>query len=156
MKITLLIVLTIIFHNILLFGSEQIQGEKMFIENESRFNFDETVEKLSAVITESGWKVITVHDLQETLKKNGKEVNPVKVIETCNPNHAYKLLQKDDERVASNMMPCRISVYEKSDGKVYISRMNAELLGSQLGGTIQEVVTDAFKDTEVMINKVVK
>ncbi|MBX3044710.1 MAG: DUF302 domain-containing protein [Candidatus Kapabacteria bacterium] len=126
----------------------------MFIENRSKLNFEETVEQISTLIAENGWKVITVHDLQETMKKNGKDVRSVKVIETCNPNHAYKILSQDDERIASNTMPCRISVYEKSDGKTYFSRMNAEAMAGQAGGIIQEVMTDAFRDMENILKEV--
>ncbi|MDX9791326.1 MAG: DUF302 domain-containing protein [Candidatus Kapabacteria bacterium] len=131
-------------------------GEKMFIENESNYSFAETIEKLSDEIESAGWRITAIHDLQETMKKNGKEVLPVKVIETCNPSHAYKILSKDNERNASSMMPCRISVYEKSDGKTYISRMKADKLAGMVGGLIDEVMTDAFKETEEMIEKVIR
>jgi uncharacterized protein (DUF302 family) len=40
-------------------------------------------------------------------------------------------------------MPCTISVYEKSDGKVYIGTMNAELLGKMFGGTVAEIMGDS-------------
>ena len=48
-----------------------------FIENESLYGFEHTVELLSAKITEIGWKISMTHDLQETLRKNGKDVLPV-------------------------------------------------------------------------------
>lgn len=130
--------------------------ENMFLENVSPFNFSETVDKLNEQITEKGWKLITTHDLQETLKKNGKDVLAVKVIATCNPNYAYKLLSNDEERIISSMLPCRISVYEKSDGKTYISRMNAAIFAKQLGGLIEQVMIEAFNDTETMISTVIK
>ena len=38
------------------------------------------------------------------------------------------------------MMPCTISVYQKSDGKTYIGTMNAGLLGKMFGGMIAEVM----------------
>jgi uncharacterized protein (DUF302 family) len=67
--------------------------EQMFYENSSKYGFDETVSKLSELIAEGGWRVIQILDLQEIMKKNGKDVLPVKVIELCNPGYAYRLYQ---------------------------------------------------------------
>jgi uncharacterized protein (DUF302 family) len=52
-------------------------------------------------------------------------------------------------------MPCRISVYEKSDGKVYISRLNGALLAHSFGGIIEEVMSQANNEMEEMINSLI-
>ncbi len=127
--------------------------EEMFFESKSRFGFSETLQKLSDLIPESGWKEITVLDLQAIMKKNGKEILPVKVVELCKPDYAYRLLSDDTQRIYSNMLPCRISVYEKSDGNCYISRLNAAMMAAQLGGVTEEVMTAAYHDAEEMISK---
>lgn len=136
--------------------SVNAQTEDMFIESESRFKFDETVKVLEETITANGWKVLIVHDLQASMKKAGKEVLSVKVFEVCNPKHSYKLLSQDDKRIYSSLMPCRFSVYEKADGKVYVSRMNTILLSKQIGGIVEEVMTDATKETEEFLKAVLK
>ena len=41
------------------------------------------------------------------------------------------------------MMPSIISVYQKSDGYVYIGTMNAGLLSTMFGGTVAEVMGGA-------------
>ena len=130
--------------------------DNMFIENKSKFSFEETVSKLTEAVDQSDWKLIHMHDLQQLMHKNGHEVSPAKVMEICAPSFAFKLLSKDEERVYSNMMPCRLSVYEKSDGKTYVSRMNIELFASQMGGVIQEVMTEAFRGAEGFINQVIE
>ena len=127
--------------------------EEMFFESKSRFGFSETLQKLSDLILESGWKEISVLDLQAIMKKNGKEILPVKVVELCKPDYAYRLLSDDTQRIYSNMLPCRISVYEKSDGNCYISRLNAAMMAAQLGGVTEEVMTAAYHDAEEMISK---
>lgn len=143
---------------VMLFGSlsSQAQPEGMFVESESRYGFDETVKTLSESIINGGWKILTVHNLQESMKKAGKDVLPVQVFEICNPKHSYKLLSQDDKRIYSSLMPCRFSVYEKSDGKVYVSRMNTTLLSKQIGGLVEEVMTDATNESEVFIKSVLK
>lgn len=127
--------------------------EEMFFESKSRFGFSETLQKLSDLIPESGWKEISVLDLQAIMKKNGKEILPVKVVELCKPDYAYRLLSDDTQRIYSNMLPCRISVYEKSDGNCYISRLNAAMMAAQQGGVTEEVMTAAYHDAEEMISK---
>jgi len=151
MKNTLLLAL-ILFTAI----TAKAQTNEMFLESESKFGFDETVKILTETITNGGWKISIVHDLKESMKKADKDVLPVKVFELCNPKHSYKLLAKDDERIYSSLMPCRFSVYEKSNGKVYISRMNNIMLSKQIGGLVEEVMTDASNETENFLNSVIK
>lgn len=132
------------------------QTNGLFTESESRFNFEETVTKLTETISTGGWKVLTVHDLQSSLKKAGNEVLPVKVFEICNPKHSYKLLSEDDERIYSSMMPCRFSVYEKKDGKVYISRMNVSTFSKNLSTLAEEVMNTANSEAESFLKEVIK
>lgn len=126
----------------------------MILEDPSRFTFDETVGKITDSITNAGWKMPAVHDLQNTIRNFGKEILPVKILELCHPKHSSRLLELDDERVVSVFMPCRISVYEKSDGKVYVSRINASVLSQSFGGIVGEVMSAANNEMEEMISPV--
>ncbi len=123
----------------------------MFIENESIYGFSDTVDKLTESIISIGWKVSHVHDLQETLHKNNLEVLPIKVLELCKPAYSVRLLERDNERLYSSLMPCRISVYETSDGKTKISRMNSGKLAGQIGGIVHEVMQRAYTDIEEIL-----
>jgi uncharacterized protein (DUF302 family) len=129
---------------------------EMLIESRSKYDFEKTVEKLNEVIINAGWKIPAIHDLQNTIKNFGKDILPIKVFETCHPKHSSRLLELDDERIVSTFMPCRISVYEKSDGKVYISRINAAMLSKSFGGIVEEVMTLANNDMEGMIGSLLK
>ena len=126
----------------------------MFFENRSKYGFEETINQLTELVPENEWKIIQMLDLQETMRKNGKDVLPVKVVEMCKPDYAYQLLSEDSQRIYSNMMPCRVSVYEKSDGNTYISRMNSAMFAEQIGGVMQDVMSKAFEDVEKMIKKI--
>ena len=101
-----------------------MKSNQFIIEEISLFDFDKTVEKLVAEAERREWKVQFVHDLQHSLAKSGKSVKPVKVIEICKPEYSGQMLELSDERIISVMMPCRISVYEKEDGKTYIALIN--------------------------------
>ena len=128
--------------------------DTMFFENRSKYGFEETINQLTELVPENEWKIIQILDLQETMRKNGKDVLPVKVVEMCKPDYAYQLLSEDSQRIYSNMMPCRVSVYEKSDGKIYISRMNSAMFAEQIGGVMKDVMSKAFDDVEKMIKKI--
>ena len=127
----------------------------MMIEKPSKYGFEETVEKFKANVKKAGWKMPTVHNLQKTMKKFGKDVDQVMVFELCHPEHAYKILSKSMERIVSSMMPCRISIYKKSDGKTYISMMNTKLMGQMMDGVVPEVMGIASKESFGIISPLI-
>jgi uncharacterized protein (DUF302 family) len=78
------------------------------------------------------------------------------VYELCHPEHAYQILNKSEERIVSSMMPCRVAIYEKADGSVYLSRMNSKLMANAMGGIVKEVMSEAFSENEQMIEATIK
>lgn len=123
----------------------------MFKESKSNFEFEDTVAKVQAQIDAKGWKTPFVHDLQATMKKFDHDVLSVKVFEICHPDHSYQILKESDERIVSNMMPCRISVYEKEDGTVWISRMNSGVVAKPMNRIIRKTMSSAAGDVEIII-----
>jgi uncharacterized protein (DUF302 family) len=116
---------------------------QMIIEKVSPWNFGKTVELLTIAAEKRDWKIPAIHDLQQSLAKEGKAVDPVKVLEICKPEYSGKMLEKNDERIVSVMMPCRISVYLKLDGKTYVALINVAALASGMPETVREVMTAA-------------
>lgn len=119
---------------------KDVDISKVAIERESRLNFSETVDSLTIALQTDGWKISAKHDLENDLKKNGYTILPVKVLELCNPNHSSKMLLMDDMRYLSIIMPCRVAIYEKSDGKTYITLMNSIEMAKIIGGPIEEQI----------------
>jgi len=126
----------------------------MFREDAYAKDFDTTVARLEEAVQDKGWKIPAVHDLQATMKKFDKDVRSVKVFEICHPEHSYKILNQSEERIVSNMMPCRIAVYEKEDGSVWISRMNSGLMAKPMSSIIRSTMSDAARDVEEVIARV--
>jgi uncharacterized protein (DUF302 family) len=124
-----------------------MEGNQIVVEHQSRFKFEKTVEMLVADAEKREWKVPAVHDLQQSLAKSGKDVRPVKVIEICKPKYSGQMLELNDERIISVMMPCRISVYEKEDGLTYVSLINAGEMASGLPVSIARVMKEASDET---------
>jgi uncharacterized protein (DUF302 family) len=113
----------------------------MCSETLSPYSVDETAEKIKQKALEIGWVVPGITKLHKSIKKHGGgELRPVSLVNLCQANHAYNILKDDENKFVSVMMPCTISVYEKSDGKTYISAMNASLLGKMFGGEISTVM----------------
>lgn len=123
----------------------------MLSERKLNLSFEEADTLFQKTTLEKGWKLATIHDLKATMNKFGKDVKQAKVYEICHPEHAYKILSRDDERIVTTMMPCRISIYEKSDGNVYISWMNTNLMGKLMKGVVPEVMSAASKESEDIV-----
>ncbi len=128
----------------------------MFREDNNSKNFESTVANLEKAIKARGWKTPMVHDLQATLLKFGKEVRSVKVLEICHPELSYQILSQSNEKIVSSMMPCRISVYEKEDGSVWISRMNSGFLAKPMSRIIRHTMSAAAADVEEIIAEVMQ
>jgi uncharacterized protein (DUF302 family) len=121
----------------------------MLSEHASPVGVDETVARLEAAAKKEGWVVIGVQKIHESVKKHGEgEILPVHVMSVCHPKYAARILKEDGNRVVSVMMPCRIAVYAKADGKAYVSTMNAGLVGRLFGGTIADVMAGDVADAQ--------
>ena len=129
----------------------------MMLEDESRYgDFDSTVEQFEQAVSDAGWSILTVHNMKETLRGHGHDVHNVKIFELCSAKYSAEILKLDDERIVSPLMPCRIAIYEKSDGKTYISRMDSELLARPFGGVIKDVMQVAAVEMEEVIAQVIR
>ncbi len=132
----------------LLTGQSMAQAqEDMIIEVLSPLSLEETVDKLRANAKAQGWKAPKKwkRDFQKNFKRVAKvDIGRNLVISICQPWEAAKLLIHDKYKKFLSLMPCSIAVYEKSDGKVYISMMNIQMLGQMYKGE---------KEIEEMVNR---
>jgi uncharacterized protein (DUF302 family) len=126
--------------------------DKFVIEQPSRYGFDKTVEMLVAEAERREWKVPAIHDLQQSLAKSGKTVKPVRVIEICKPAYSGQMLELNDERIMSVMMPCRISVYVKDDGKTYVSLIDGAEMAEGQPEKIAKIMKGASDETMEIVN----
>lgn len=112
----------------------------MLSEIPSPLDYEETISYIQNKITNGGWKVSATMRLDKSLAKEGKSVLPATSMKICQPDYAEQVLKDDDARFLSVLMPCSIAIYQKADGKTYISTMNAGLMGKLFGGTAAEVM----------------
>lgn len=131
-----------------------METNQLILEKVSPWEFDKTVELLTAEAERRNWMIPATHDLQASLAKSGKAVRPVKVLEVCKPEYSGKMLERNEERIVSVIMPCRISIYVKEDDKTYVSYINGKGLAAGLPENVREVMIAASDEVTEIIDSV--
>jgi len=132
-----------------------METNQMIIEKVSPWDFEKTVQLLTDAAVKKNWNIPATHDLQQSLAKAGKAVNSVKVLEVCKPEYSGKMLERNDERIVSVMMPCRISIYLKEDGKTYVALINGAKLVADMTESVREVMIAAADEVNEIVDSVV-
>lgn len=128
----------------------------MILENESKYNFDETVAMFEQNVKAAGWSVVGVYDYKQILADKGYDILNIKIFALCSGQYSASILQHDDARIVSPLMPCTISIYEKSDGNTYIAQLNSGVMAEPFGGVIAEVMQAVAIDTEAIVANLIK
>ncbi len=130
------------------FGGWLMMPHLMFSERVSPFGMEETVARIQHNIqsTGNGWSLSGLRNPAKAVQGDGGNVLPVLMIEACSTNYSKPILKEDTVRFLSILMPCKISVYKKNDGKVYIGTMNAGLMGQMFGPMVGEVMGKVAAD----------
>lgn len=137
-----------------LFTVYQVAPSVMMLEDESPYGFEETVERFETEVDAAGWSILNVHDMAAIMDNHGHDVESIKIFDLCSSEYSAEILELDEERIVSPMMPCRISIYEHSDGMTYISRMNASMMAGMFGGQIERTMDVATEESEAIIDAV--
>lgn len=130
----------------------------MLGEIKSPYGPDKTVKMIQKEIKklneEEGleWKNASVKPLHKSIKKHGAgDLRPLYLVNLCEPHHAKRILEGDDRKKMSVMMPCTVTVYEKSNGETYISHMNPGIMGSMFGGVVAEVMGEVAEQQDRLL-----
>jgi uncharacterized protein (DUF302 family) len=133
-----------------LFGGYSYFPTLMFTERVSPFGVEETVARIQQNIQASpkGWTLSGLRNAAKPIEKDGGNVLPVLMIEACSTRYSGPILKDDSLRFLSILMPCKISVYKKSDGNVYIGTMNASLIGAMFGAKVGGIMKEVAQDQQ--------
>lgn len=129
----------------------------MFNEVESPFGLEETIARIqhnidgNPELKEKGWSLSGLRNPARAVQADGGNVLPVMMVEACSTKYSAPILKEDTVRFLSILMPCKISVYKKNDGKVYIGTMNAGLMGHMFGPTVGRVMAQVAQDQKKFI-----
>lgn len=108
-------------------------------------SYDQAIEKVTSLLKEEGFGVLTEIDVQDTLKKKlDVDFKKYKILGACNPELAHKALQAEDK--IGVMLPCNVIVEENEDDTVEVSAVNP--VASMQAVTNNEVypVADQVRD----------
>lgn len=122
----------------------------MFNERVSPFSVEETVARIQQNIQEvgNGWSLSGLRNPAQAVKADGGNTLPVLMVEACSTKYSKPILNEDSVRFLSILMPCKISVYKKNDGKVYIGTMNAGLMGKMFGPLVGDIMSQVAADQQ--------
>ena len=123
-------------------------GSLMFREVASPFGVEETVARIQQNIqnTGNGWALSGLRNPAKAVEADGGNTLPVLLLEACSTKYSGPILKDDSVRFLSNLMPCKISVYKKNDGKTYIGMMNAGFMGGMFGSMVGETMSHVAAD----------
>lgn len=129
--------------------------ELMLNVNKSKYNFDQTYSNLEDAILEQDWDIQHVYNISECMENYGYEsLNKISIFSICNAENVNNILQDDEDRKVTAIMPCRIAVYEKTDGSVWIASLNIGLMSKMFGGNIENVMSGVAEDEARMLSSI--
>lgn len=110
----------------------------------SDVSHEEAINKVTLVLQDKGFGVLTEIDVKATMKKKlDKDYPKYKILGACNAKLADRALSTDTH--ISLLMPCNVVVREAGD-KVLVSIMNPQLLASVSDDKeLHQVATEAEK-----------
>lgn len=106
--------------------------------------FEEALEKITVLLKEQGFGVLTKIDMKATLKeKLGVDIRRYVILGACNPNLAQQALREELE--IGLLLPCNVIVYETDDHRSTVSAVNPRMM---MGVTDNEALDPVAKDAE--------
>ena len=124
----------------------------MFNVTASPYGVEETAARIQGNIQRlegRGWKLSALRNPAKAVAAGGTNVPPVLLVEACSTKYSAPLLQGQNSRIFSILMPCTITVYKNDDGSTSIGTMNAGLMGKLFG--IADVMDEVYADQQEFI-----
>ncbi len=123
----------------------------MLFKVESSKKMEPLCQDLEKAVVANKFGVMTVHDLNETMKKKGVEFDrPCRIFEVCNPHQAKKVLEKNMD--LSAFLPCRISVFTEG-GKAILATLKPTALISLMNMPGLQPIAKEVEETLIQIMK---
>lgn len=133
-------------------------GPFFFVEDASRFPFEETVERVRAQASaHAPWHVLQEKDYNEAYRKRGVGELPFRLVEfkLGNPDHAHRVTVANP--AVCTFMPASIAVVGWPDGRVSIYRKNTALMGRMFPGDVGRIMSrEVPADLDAMLKDVVQ
>jgi len=94
-----------------------------YFSKKTSLSFDDAIDKVTRVLKEEGFGILTEIDVQKTLKnKLDVDFTKYKILGACNPPFAYKALLAEDK--IGTMLPCNVIVRETEEGQIEVAAVD--------------------------------
>ena len=132
-------------------GNANVSPHQMFVETVSPANLPTTVSVFLEEVKAAGWSHLDTINMAGVLSARGFTLDPVMILEVCSGRYSAALLDSDETRFVASMIPCRVAIYQTSDDRVIISRMNAAAMAKMMPGEVAEVMAASGTEVEAII-----
>jgi len=94
-----------------------------YFSKKTSLSFTDAIDKVTRVLKEEGFGILTEIDVQQTLKnKLDVDITKYKILGACNPTFAYKALLAEDK--IGTMLPCNVIVRETEEGYIEVAAVD--------------------------------
>ncbi len=112
--------------------------------------FDEVIDKVTDLLKDEGFGILTQINVKETLKKKlDVDYKDYIILGACNPQLALRAFQAEDK--IGTLLPCNVSVIDQGEGNIEVAIMDAENLMSAIGNPSLQVLA---KEVAERMNRV--
>lgn len=130
---------------------------QMVVPERSSKSFEATYEAIEQVVPGAeGWSFpMESFDMSAKLAAKGglpDNVKRIRLYFMCNPKVAKVVLGAEPK--LSAIMPCSWSVYELTDGSVWVSHMNISMMSKMMGGVVGSSMGEVAKVDEGFLEHV--
>jgi uncharacterized protein (DUF302 family) len=127
----------------------------MFDLRKSRLGFDETVNAIRAGAQKRGWKVGETQDMQVAMKESGvKDAKRMKVVPLCPAGANEKVSKAGGGKTPP--LPCRATVFDGKDGKIYVMRMNLANMAKTMQGDLAKAMAEVAAEEDALYRDIVE
>jgi uncharacterized protein (DUF302 family) len=131
--------------------------QMMLTVKKSNYDFEETFSRIENSILDNDWDIQRIYDMQECMESYGHEnIKNILIFSICKPENVADILADDKNKKVTAIMPCRMGIYETSNGDVYVSRLNIALMSKMFGGVIEDVMSGVAKDEADILEGIIE
>lgn len=124
-----------------------------YINKVLKENFESSKKRIINSLSSQGFGVLSEINIDEKIKeKLGKDFKKYTILGACNPEFAYKALQKEDK--IGTLLPCSVIVKKVSEEETEIAAVNpVESMYPVNNKNLAEIADDVKKKLEDAVNK---